>query len=85
MVQLDAIANDGYTWDFYFHNKPIDQELLAMGLCPMHCRLITMFHNLVESGHHCTMDNLFNSIKLARVAYSIEKPGFFRCLKRKRK
>ncbi len=73
-IQMDAIANDGYTWDFYFPNKPIDQEFLAMGLCPMHCRLLTMFCNLVESGHHCMMDNLFNSIKLARAAYSLEKP-----------
>jgi hypothetical protein len=73
-IQTNAIANDGYMWDFYIRNEPIDQELLAMGFCPMHCRLITMFRNLVESGHHCTMDNLFNSVKLARAAYSIEKP-----------
>jgi hypothetical protein len=73
-IQMNAIANDGYMWDFYFRNKPINQELLAMGLCLMHCRLITMFRNLVELGHHCTMDNLFNSVKLARAAYSIEKP-----------
>ncbi len=73
-IQMDAIANNGYTWDFYFHNEPINQELLAMGLCPMHCHLITMFCNSVELGHHCTMDNLFNSVKLSRAAYSIEKP-----------
>jgi hypothetical protein len=73
-IQMDAIADNGYTWDFYFCNEPINQELLAMGLCLMHCRLLTMFCNLVESGHHCTMDNLFNSVKLAWAAYSLEKP-----------
>jgi hypothetical protein len=72
-IQGDCIADDGYTWDFYFRNEPVNQELLAMGMCPMHCRLLTMFCNLIESGHHCTMDNLFNSVKLARAAYCLEK------------
>jgi len=61
-------------WDFYFHNEPIDKELLAMGLCPMHCRIIHMFKNLRESGHRCKMNNLFNSVKLAQAAYSHTKP-----------
>ena len=33
-----------------------------------------MFSNLRESYHTCTMDNLFNSVKLARAAYSLPKP-----------
>ena len=40
----------------------------------MHCRLLHMFSNLRESYHTCTMDNLFNSVKLARAAYSLPKP-----------
>jgi hypothetical protein len=33
-----------------------------------------MFLNLREMNHTCTMDNLFNSVKLARTAYSLPKP-----------
>jgi hypothetical protein len=73
-IQTDAIADDGYTWDFYFRNEPSSPELLAQGFCPMHCRLLHMFSNLRESYHTCTMDNLFNSVKLARAAYSLPKP-----------
>ena len=73
-IQTDAIADDGYTWDFYFRNEPSDPALLAQGYCPMHCRLLHMFSNLRESYHTCTMDNLFNSGKLARAAYSLPKP-----------
>jgi hypothetical protein len=73
-LQGDCIADDGYTWDFYFCNKPSDPKLLAQGFCPMHCRLLHMFGNLRESYHCCTMDNLFNSVKLACAAYSLPKP-----------
>jgi hypothetical protein len=47
-IQTDAIADDGYTWDFYFRNEPSDPALLAQGYCPMHCRLLHMFSNLRE-------------------------------------
>jgi hypothetical protein len=73
-IQIDCIADDGYTFDFYFRNEPVSADLLAQGLCPMHCRLVHMFGNLRESGHGCKMDNLFNSVRLAQAAYSLEKP-----------
>jgi hypothetical protein len=74
-LQGGCIADDGYTWDFYFWNEPCDLELLANGYCPMHCRLLYMFMNLRESGHiRCKMDNLFNSVKLAQAAYSLPNP-----------
>jgi hypothetical protein len=73
-LQGNCIANDGYTWDFYFCNKPSNPELLAQGFCPMHCHLLLMFGNLRESYHCCTMDNLFNSVKLACAAYLLPKP-----------
>ena len=60
-----GIANDGYTWDFYFRNEPVDKDLFAEGFCPMHCQLLHMFAKLLESGHGCKMDNLFHSVKLA--------------------
>jgi hypothetical protein len=63
-IQDNCIADNGYTWDFYFQNEPINQVLLAQGYCPMHCRLLHMFQNLHESLVCCAMDNLFNSFKL---------------------
>ena len=45
-IQGDCIADDGYTWDFYFRNEPVDKDLLAKGFCPMHCRLLHMFKSL---------------------------------------
>jgi hypothetical protein len=73
-IQADCLADDGYTWDFYFRNEPVDKALLAEGFCPMHCRLLHMFAKVLESGHGCKMDNLFHSVKLARAAYSLPKP-----------
>jgi len=36
-IQTDAIADDGYTWDFNFCNDPSSPELLAQGFCPITC------------------------------------------------
>ena len=73
-IQTDCIADDGYTFDFYFQNETVSTDLLAEGLSPMHCWLVHMFGNLRESGHRCKMDNLFNSVRLAQAAYSLSKP-----------
>ncbi len=70
-IQVDCIADDDYTLDFYFRNEPVDKQLLSQGFCPMHCCLIHMFKNLKDIIHECKMDNLFNSINLARAAYSL--------------
>ena len=52
----------------------MDKEMLAKGNCLMHCHLLHMYGNLQDSGHGCKMDNLFNSVKLAHSAYSLNKP-----------
>ncbi len=42
-IQTDCVANDGYTYDFYFRNKPVDNGLLSNGFFPIHCCLLHMF------------------------------------------
>ena len=70
-IQTDCMADYGYTYDFYFRNKSVYQKWLDMGMYKMHARLLCMFSNLKTQGHWCKMDNLFNSINLAREAYSL--------------
>ena len=65
-IQTDCIADDGFTYDFYFRNEPVDTKWIDKGMCPMHARLLHMFGNLKEAGHRCKMDNLFNSVSLVR-------------------
>jgi len=72
-IQADCIADDGFTYDFYFRNEPPDRTWTDQGFCPMHSRLLHMFQNLTEVGHECKMDNLFNSVNLARAAYTFPR------------
>ena len=37
----------------------------------MHCRLIHLWRRLKDTGHLCKLDNLFNSVNLARTAYCL--------------
>ena len=70
-IQTNCMTDDGYTYDFYFRNKPVDQKWLDIGMCAMHVRLLCMFSNLKKQGHWCKMDNLFNSVNLSLEDYSL--------------
>ncbi len=72
-IQADCIADDGFTYDFFFCNEPVEKKLLPRGFCPMHCRILHMFANLKDSGHRCKMDNLFTLVNLACAAYNLDK------------
>eukprot|EP00957_Ditylum_brightwellii_P132021 10066112-Ditylum_brightwellii.AAC.1 len=39
-LQTDCVADDGYTFDFYFRNEPVPKKWLDQGMCPMHARLL---------------------------------------------
>ena len=45
-IQANCLADGGYTYEFCFHNKPIDPALLMQRYSPMHCRLPHMCQNL---------------------------------------
>eukprot|EP00956_Cyclotella_meneghiniana_P034869 scaffold109003_cov36-Cyclotella_meneghiniana.AAC.1 len=70
-LQTDCIADDGFTYDFYFRNEPVDKKWTDMGMCPMHARLLHMFSGLRDRGHRVKMDNLFVSVNLAREAFCL--------------
>ena len=80
-LPADTLADDGYTWYFYFRNEPVEEKWLDMGLSPLHCRLMHMFSLLKDTGHTCTMDNLFNSVKFTCAAYNLEVKGRRMCVK----
>ena len=73
-LQADCLADDGYTFDFYFRNEPVDEHWIKKGLSPLHARLMHMFSRLEDDGHEVNMDNLYNSVKFARHAYSLQVP-----------
>ena len=41
-------------------------------MCPMHARLLHMSDNLMDAGHQCKMNNLFNSVSLKWSAYVLK-------------
>ena len=69
---VDCLADNGYTFDFYFHNEPVDPKWIHMGLSPVDTQLMHMFCRLRCSSHTRTMNNLYNSVKFARLAYALE-------------
>ncbi len=37
--RLQCIMDDGYTYNFYFQNKPVPLKWIIKGMCPMFCSL----------------------------------------------
>ena len=69
-MRCDCIADDGYTYSFYFHNEPVDQKWILMGIIPTGACLMHMWSQLDDMYHKCQMDNLFNLVNLTYKAYS---------------
>ena len=65
---VDSIADDGYTYNFHLHNKPVNKKWIAKGFCPMHCCLLGMWEKLDNKWHRCDMDNLLSLVKLTLAA-----------------
>ena len=74
-IQTGCIADDAYTYAFYFRNEPSGEKYIRMGMCPLYSRLLYMWEHLPDSGHHCNMDNLYASVSLARAGYSPPRPA----------
>ncbi len=67
-IQTNAIADNGYTWDFYSQNKPIYKKWMGKELSLMHAQLLHMFKNFQDLHHSVNVDNLFNLVNFTIVA-----------------
>jgi hypothetical protein len=68
----DALCDDGYTYSIYFRNEPPPPKYTAMGLSPLHGRVMWLFDQLKDHGHRCRVDNLYMSAKFAKFCYNHE-------------
>ena len=70
----DCICSDGYTYNFFFRHQPPSQKIMNEFKCsPLHARVIGLIHQLPDKYYTLGMDNLYNSAKLCRLAYSMEQ------------
>ena len=49
--QSDALGSDGYTYTFFFRNKPAPQTYLDKDLCPLHARVMALIYQVVSKNH----------------------------------
>jgi hypothetical protein len=66
----DALCDDGFTYSIYFRNEPPPPKYTAMGLSPLHARVMWLFDQLKDHGHRCRVDNLYMSAKFAKFCYN---------------
>ena len=70
----DCICSDGYTYAFHFRHQPASQKLIERYSCsPLHARVMGLISQLPDKYYTLGMDNLYNSAKFCRLAYSMDQ------------
>lgn len=68
----DCICSDGYTYIFYFRHQPPSEKIMKTWNCSaLHARVLALLSQLPEKNYWLTMDNLFNSCKLSKLAMAM--------------
>ena len=57
--QADALAGEGYCYQFYMRNNPPPKQYSQYS--SLHARVMALFNTLKEVFHHVGFDNLYNS------------------------
>mmetsp|Transcript_10595 Transcript_10595/g.12010 ORF Transcript_10595/g.12010 Transcript_10595/m.12010 type:complete len:341 (-) Transcript_10595:756-1778(-) len=70
--QCDALAQQGYCYQFYMRNDPPPKKYSSR-LSPLHARVMALYDTLCEKFHHIGFDNLYNSAAFCRASYLHEK------------
>ena len=61
--QCDCIADNGYTFKFYFRNQPAPKKWLDKGYSPLHSRCMALFDCFMDEYHKVRFDNIYMSAK----------------------
>eukprot|EP01043_Picozoa_sp_COSAG02_P009074 COSAG02_NODE_302_length_25234_cov_43.365307_14_plen_804_part_00 len=68
--QCDAVCDNGYTFAFIFRQETAPPS--GLGLSPLHERVMYLLKTLPNDWTRIFMDNLYNSVKFCRAAYTIK-------------
>lgn len=68
--QCDALAQEGYCYQFYMRNDPPPNKYRKQGLSPLHSRVMALFDTVYDLFHHGGFDNLYNSVNFCRAAFN---------------
>ena len=71
--QCDALCDNGYTFSFYFRHEPPPVKYTALGLSPIHARVMYLFDSCEDECHICGVDNLYMSVKFCKDTYNHSK------------
>jgi hypothetical protein len=66
----DALCESGFTYSFYFWNMSPPKLYVSKGCSALHAQVLFMFDQLKSAHHVCGMDNLYNSVKFCRDAFT---------------
>ena len=65
--QCDTVCADGFTYIFYFRNKPPTIDNTPCDLSVLHKIFMSLLNQLKGENYSCGMDNLYMSVKLAKL------------------
>ena len=67
------LCDDGYTSTFYFRHEPPHEKYTAIGLSPLHDRVMYLFDLCKDEYHICGVENLYMSAKFCKDTFNHNK------------
>ena len=72
-LQCEALYDDGYTFTFYFRHDSPPEKYTAIGLSPLHARVMYLFDSYEDEYHICGVDHLYVSAKFCKDTFNHNK------------
>ena len=66
-LQCDCISDNGYTFTFYFRNKPAPKDWVDKVYSALHSRCMALFNCFMDEYHKFRFYNLYISAKFSLV------------------
>ena len=71
--QVDALCQEGYTYQIWMRNNRAPSKCLKQGMSPLHSRVMVLFDSIEDNHHQCAMNDLYNSVAFCKAAYNHKK------------
>jgi hypothetical protein len=73
--QCDVLWQEGYCYQHYFRNDPAPKKYVALGLSPLHARVIWLYDSLLDDHHQIGMARSgWNDSRISKYITGTDRP-----------
>ena len=75
--QVDALFQEGYTYQVYMRNDLANSTYLNPGLSPLHLQVMNLFYSVKDEHYHYAIDNMYNLTYFVKLDTTTRRNYYF--------